>query len=556
MRMTRMFYLFYVLLTAFFLTACSEDISEYTSRVEELKNENDSERQKIDALKQQLEDNKNKGDLLKQKLDSLEKEMDSVVEYPELLTLSFLADDNAGIKKSVMCEIRSSGVINCWLPERNSDKKLIPRFTFSGTMVIKDSMEVESGATLIDFSEPVKLSVISSKGSKDYVIYVHSRTGLPVMEITTEDRKEITSREEYISAHMKLTEDVMTRSGSEIVEGDLMIKGRGHTTWGFDKKPYRLKFEEKISLLGEHKDKSWVLLANYVDKSMLRNRLAFYFSRISNLEWTPSDHFVELILNGEYLGTYQLCEKVKISNHRVAVGDDGFLFEIDQRAPRKDGTRYFYVDHIGVSVNIKDPEVEYDDSKFTYAKNFVTAADNALFSSNFTDPEEGWQKYMDMDSFVDWYLINELARNNDAIFFASCYMNLEKGGKLKMGPVWDFDLGFGNINYNDNFLCEGFWIKKRVDWYSRLYKDPAFVARLKERFTFFFNHKEEVLNSIGEDALYLRHSVTENESVWHTFYRYSWPNYDIWGSYYNEVQQMKDWLNKRFIWMKDEFDKL
>ena len=150
MRMTRMFYLFYVLLTAFFLTACSEDISEYTSRVEELKNENDSERQKIDALKQQLEDNKNKGDLLKQKLDSLEKEMDSVVEYPELLTLSFLADDNAGIKKSVMCEIRSSGVINCWLPERNSDKKLIPRFTFSGTMVIKDSMEVESGATLID----------------------------------------------------------------------------------------------------------------------------------------------------------------------------------------------------------------------------------------------------------------------------------------------------------------------------------------------------------------------------------------------------------------------
>jgi len=547
--------LLYILLSILFTIACSEDISEYTSRVEELKKQNDAERQKIDNQKRQLEENKYKGELLKQKLDSLEREMKNVVENPEILTLSFLVEDNPSLKKSVTSEIRSSGKIDCWLPEINSSKKLIPHFTFSGTLLVMDSIEIKSGSSLIDFSEPVTLSVITSKGNKTYVVYVHSKTGLPIMEITTEDSVEITSRDEYVIARMKLTEDVLTRSSNEVVEGNLMIKGRGHTTWGFPKKPYRLKFDEKISLLGEHKDKSWVLLANYADKSMLRNRLALSFSRISNLDWTPSDHFVELILNGDYLGTYQLCEKVKVSNHRVSVGDDGCLLEIDKRAPTKQGTRYFYVDHIYNPINLKDPEVEYGDELFTYARDYVTAADKALFSSDFTDPEQGWQKYMDMDSFVDWYLINELARNNDAIFYASCYMNLERGGKIKMGPVWDFDFGFGNINYNDNFLCEGFWVKQ-ASWFSRLHEDPAFIKRLTERFFYFYNNKDIILNNIGEDALYLRSSVAENDNIWHTLYKYSWPNNDIWGSYNNEVQFLKDWVNKRFEWMKKEIEKL
>ena len=160
-----------------------------------------------------------------------------------------------------------------------------------------------------------------------------------------------------------------------------------------------------------------------------------------------------------------------------------------------------------------------------------------------------------MDSFVDWYLINEITKNNDAIFWSSCYMNLRRGGKLKMGPIWDFDISLGNVNYNDNFIEEGFWIKN-IQWYSRLFEDPAFVAKVKERFAYFYSHREDIMKNINENALYIKYSVQENENKWHTFYTYTWPNYDIWGSYMNEVQSMKTWLSKRFEWLKNEFEKM
>ncbi len=373
---------------------------------------------------------------------------------------------------------------------------------------------------------------------------------LPRMEITTKNMKDITSKDSYLSAYMKLTEITAEGKSVNTAEGDLQIKGRGNTTWGFPKKPYRLKFTEKTSLLGEHQDKSWILLANYADKTMLRNQLAFIMGRMSNLDWTPSGHFVELTLNGKYIGVYQLCEKLKISNHRVAVGDDGFLLEIDQRAPES-GSAYFTTSHIERPIKFREPDVAEGDANFNYARDFITKAEEALFSENYTNPLEGWQKYIDMDSFVDWYLINELAKNNDAVFFSSCYMNFKRGGKLKMGPIWDFDTAFGNINYNNNYETSGFHIRK-VAWYSRLFSDPAFTAKVKERFKFFYDHRNDLMREIGSEAIAIESAIERNEEVWHILYNYTWPNYEIWGSYNNEVQYMKTWLNKRFEWMRGE----
>ena len=99
----------------------------------------------------------------------------------------------------------------------------------------------------------------------------------------------------------------------------------------------------------------------------------------------------------------------------------------------------------------------------------------------------------------------------------------------------------------------GFYIKN-VRWYSRLFQDPAFVKRVKEHFNILYNHKNEILAYINADAQYLRYAVDENEKVWGTFYHYTWSNYDIWGSYQNEVQCLKDWMNKRMEWLKTQFD--
>ena len=491
---------------------------------------------------------------LQQRIDSLEKLLEERTE-PELLSMEFLIADNGSLKKNVKCKIIGDSIIDCWLYGVSNDKVLKPRFTFEGTMVVIDGFEAESGKTEIDFTKPRTVAVATSSKNKYYTIYVHSFTGLPMMYIVTDGLREVTSKEDYIHATMSLTEDVRTRAAGDVVEASVNIKGRGNSSWKFPKKPYRLKFDEKVSMLDMHKDKSWVLLPNYNDKSMLRNSLAFYMSKISNLDYTPEAHFIELIFNGKYKGTYQLCEKLKISNHRVAVGDDGFLIEIDSRAPGETDSRYFQVPHLENVVNIKDPELEYSDEGFSYIRDFVIKADEALFGSKFTDPNVGWQAYLDMDSFVDWYLIQEIGKNLDGNFDTSCFMHLARGGKLMMGPMWDMDVAYGNIDQANQscYRPTGFHIKN-VQWYTRLFRDPAFVARVKERFNYFYRHQNEILANVNADAQYLKYSAQENNDVWGVLNVKTWPNYNIWGSYQNEVQELKEWFVTRMEWLKTQFD--
>lgn len=473
---------------------------------------------------------------------------------PKLISLSlFMRDNPVQLISDVKGNIIGDSIVECWVPNIMNDKQLIANFEYTGSQISIDSIPITSGISSFDFRKPVTLTVSSGDIFKDYTVYVHSFTGLPVLWIETEGRADVTSKETYLNASLKLIEDVKTRAAGDITEETITIRGRGNTTWSMPKKPYQIKFNEKTSLIDEPADKTWVLLANYSDKTMVRVSTAFYMGQISNLDYTPRSHFVELILNGQYNGTYLLCEKPKIAKHRVNVGDDGFLLEIDAKATSDDIT--FKVSHLSQPVNIKDPDVKIGDENYTYISKHIEMIDSVLYSPDFTDEDTGWQKYMDMDSFVDWYLINEIAKNNDAVLYSSCYMNLKRGGKLKMGPLWDFDIAFGNINYNDNFVPEGFWIKN-ASWFSRLFKDPAFVAKVKERFDFFYSHRNDIMRDINENAEYLRYAVQENENKWHTLYNYTWPNYNIWGNYQNEIQSMKEWLNTRFEWLKVEFEKM
>lgn len=227
---------------------------------------------------------------------------------------------------------------------------------------------------------------------KNYTMYVHSFTGIPVVWIETEQRKDVTSKDEYLNASFKLEEGQITRGAGDVIYDSVKIKGRGNSSWEFDKKPYRLKFNKEVSFFGEPKDKSWVLIANYNDKTMLRNQMSFFLGKMSKLDWTPRAHFVELILNGKYNGTYLLCEKIKISEDRVNVGDDGLLMEVDGYATKENDSRYFSLKHFWHEVNIKAPHVEYGDDTYNYAVDVMTEAENALFSDQFTDEKEGWRK--------------------------------------------------------------------------------------------------------------------------------------------------------------------
>lgn len=282
---------------------------------------------------------------------------------------------------------------------------------------------------------------------------------------------------------------------------------------------------------------------------MLRTTVAFSLSRLSCLEYTPSSHFVDLILNGQYHGTYLLSDKIKISKDRVNVGDDGFVLEVDERAPRENEP-YFRTAHLPQPVNVKDPDVVVGDDNYNYVADYVNYIDSVLFSDGYLDEENGWTKYMDIDSFVDWYLIEEIAKNGDARMYTSCFMNLKRNGKLKMGPVWDFDVTFGNNRYYAE--TEGILINQS-EWYRRLFEDPTFEAKVKKRFSHFYAHVEDILNDINQMAQYIQYSVIENDNRWHMLNETWFSSYDIWGKYENEVTNFKIWFVNRMEWLKNYY---
>ena len=265
---------------------------------------------------------------------------------PSLVSVVFKCKNNSyQLNEDITCEILDDSVVVCRIPNIVENKQLTPDIKYNGEQLLIDGVGFQEGLQY-DFRKPVILTVVSGQKSMEYMMYVHSFTGLPILWIETEGRQDITSKDEYLNASFRLEEGVVTRGAGDVVSESVKIKGRGNTSWElFDKKPYRLKFDKKVSLLGEPADKSWILLANPNDKTMLRNQISFFIGKMSRLDWTPRAHFVELMLNGKYNGTYLLCEKIKVSKDRVDIGDDGFLLEQDGYATSETDSRYFSVSH-------------------------------------------------------------------------------------------------------------------------------------------------------------------------------------------------------------------
>ena len=370
---------------------------------------------------------------------------------------------------------------------------------------------------------------------------------LPILSINTENSSPIVSKDDYVNGIFEIS------SEDENLTADIKIRGRGNSTWSFPKKPYQIKFGSKETVLGMLKDKKWILLANYSDKTMLRNEVALNLSRFSNLDWTPNSRFLELFVNNEYLGVYQIVQKVEESSNRVNLGDNGYLLEVDQLSRLDPGDVYFRTNKY--LFNIKEPSLDEGDNQFDIIKNYIQLTEKTLLGDNFTDPVEGYAKYIDVDSFIDWYLINEITKNNDAIFYSSVYMNYMPGGKLKMGPVWDYDLSLGNINYNNNETTDGFWIKKAV-WYSRLFEDPNFIAKVKKRFNHFYDNRNLFQEQVNSNSVYLNQSQERNFYKWPILGTYVWPNYVFYSTYNEEVKYLKEWLDERLEWLKENFNKL
>jgi hypothetical protein len=377
---------------------------------------------------------------------------------------------------------------------------------------------------------------------------------LPQVEITTQEEIVTsaapgTPKNQLIKGHFKLSGG--DAQGLTDLDLDIHVRARGNSSRNMPKTSFRIKMKTAASVLGMPADKEWVLLANYSDKTLLRNYTAYELSRRFEVTYTPRAHYVELTLNGKAMGNYLIAEQVKISPERVNVDlAGGFLLEIDQR---KDSAVVFTTSR-STPYSVKEPEI-ISNNQLRGIIDYVQSAEDVLYSNRFADPVEGYAKYIDVDSFINIYLVQELFKNQDAANFSSIYLFKDTNGKLKMGPAWDFDLGAGNVNYSEAKNPVGWWVRPDSPWFRRLFEDPAFTAKVKLRWNQLKAKQiDSLLPFIDQTATGLQASQAQNFKIWDILNTEVWPNNVVMGSYAGEIRYLKLWLKTRISWMDSQIN--
>ena len=366
------------------------------------------------------------------------------------------------------------------------------------------------------------------------------RLSLPKVYIETPGHKGVTSKTVWVElATIKILGD----GDAVLYEADsLKIRGRGNSSWNYSKKPYYIKLNHKAGFYGTGKSRRWVLLANWMDRTLLRNQVAFEAARRTSLEWTPYGQFVELYLNGTHLGNYWLGEKINVEGSKF---EADYLYSFDTSdATETDftstGTYRANVKRWSTPVEVKYPDRDdYEtgfDKVISDAKSVLDGMTNAISGGT-------WENVIDLDSFCDWYLVHELCYNMEPNHPKSCFFHWREG-KMYAGPVWDFDWctftpGHSSLD------------AKNCLWYSRLFTSKTFTSRLKERWATLKPEFESLGDYIDEQADIIRASEEVNHRMWPCYpHPYSedgsrMVNHDEQLTFQQAVDRMKDALTDR-----------
>ncbi len=408
------------------------------------------------------------------------------------------------------------------------------------------------------------------------VTETEQETKIPIVTIETENHARIQDKTNYVNCTVKISDEDKIYTDGTTFSAPGRIRGRGNSTWDMPKKPYKIKLDEKAQLLGMSTDKEWVLLANYSDRSLLRNTTAFEISRIVGMDWTPRSRNVEVYLNGTYLGVYQLAEHVKVSKERCnlnLVSEDAtepddlladYLMELDFHY---DATHQFHTHIASLPIMFKDPE-QPNDAQFNYVQTCFNRAESALYAESFLDSTEGYSHYIDVESFLKYYIVQELSKNCDGNMRGSCYLALKSDGKIYQPFVWDFDIAFGNakhITWEQGATSagpDGWYIKTRSPWFDRFFKDPAFVSALKQKWNGLKSQLDKLPDYIQAQGDMLKFAAARNFRAtsaggagW-SIHDEIWPNYEDRGSYNAELKFLKDFVITRLKWLDENINAL
>ncbi|MBO4984956.1 MAG: CotH kinase family protein [Bacteroides sp.] len=397
------------------------------------------------------------------------------------------------------------------------------------------------------------------------------KQNIPVIRLTTEGP--IVDKKNYVNGTITVQDP--EKHYSEVTEfsSEMGIRGRGNSTWSWPKKPWKVKLSSKAEILGMPADKEWALLANYSDRTLMRNIVAMKLSEMCGFSWTPRIRSVHVYLNDEYQGVYTICEHKKVSASRVNIE---VIDEADNTGEALTGGYYLEIESdqdadvcwwtsMAVPLMFGEPETPTN-AQINYVKNLINDFETALCSETFADSETGYAAYIDLKSFIDFYIVQELTKNVDGNVRKSAFLTKERGKKLEMYHLWDFDLTMGNCGYFDSRVGngpEGFWVKDYNSssvygdgWYWRLFQDPAFVAQVKQRWNELKPQFETIPTFIETQAQILDAAQKKNFEVWSIHESVDWVKFPSRGSYKAEVDYLKSFYTKRLDWLDKELSKL
>jgi len=392
---------------------------------------------------------------------------------------------NPALAEDVICRIEGQTIIGV-CPGIEYGAPLVPSFSGEFESVIVDGVPQLSGETAVDSRHTLYYHLWSSSGAQtSYKVSLITGNGLPVVSVTT-DGTEPVKKDVKISSLVTIS----NTADKNLEERQATIKVRGNATSGYPKKPFKIKFSAKETPLGYSSNKDWVLLAEYSDKSLLRNAWMFEVSRAVEMKYTPPYEFVELYMNGEYRGVYVFTDQIEDGKNRINIAKDGFIVQNDNAL--SDVDFYFTTKRKKYNYRFKYPDqddgdITPEDEDWKYMENYFNTLEEVLYSEDFTNPETGYRAYIEPRSFAKWYLVFELTLNYEPnIYFVMDH----KGDKLELYPAWDGEWSLG-LAYRPE--AYGGWLRypegtpkpddvfwSRGKYLGRLFDDPDFVSLVKE----------------------------------------------------------------------------
>ena len=427
---------------------------------------------------------------------------------------------NSSLKSDVVFDYdHTSRTFSAHIEEYIADRCFVPTITCDGIdRIVVNGADFVADES-INLHKDITISVWRGDNSTDYTIHLGCFTGIPVMRIDTPNGQGIYSKEDWVEGSTLWLDGMGIFDDIDGVQ--LSIRGRGNSTWEYEKKPYNIKFDKKQQILGMPKHKRWCLLANYMDRTLLRNRVAYYLAEQTSLAWTPRCQFVELILNGEHMGSYLVAEHIKVDENRVDItemeptdnsGDavtGGYLLERDFHYDNE----WQWWGASGTPFAVKYPDEEdLTPEQLTWIKSYIAQVESVLYSPDFADSESGYAQYIDAQSFIDYWLIYEICVNHELANPGSVYMTKERGGKLVAGPIWDFD--WGTFSYKASPQAQWGLFMTHAWWYDRLFEDPNFKALAVERWAVLKPKFMTVFDFIDLQGDYIYRSWYKNFGMW------------------------------------------